>query len=68
MRQFGWYIVSYFFSIYVNIFTNFSVIYGSLATITLILMWLYSIIYLILLGAEINVMIKEHRERFKILY
>ena len=48
------YLISFFFSIYVNIFTNFSIIYGSLATITLIMMWLYTIIYVILLGAEIN--------------
>ncbi len=53
------YLVSLFFSIYVNIFTNFSVIYGSLATITLILMWLYTIIYVIFLGAEINVITEE---------
>ena len=49
-----WYFISYFFSIYVNISTNFSVIYGSLTTITLIMMWLYTIFYVILLGAEIN--------------
>lgn len=55
----GWYIISYFFSIYVDIFTDFSIIYGSLATITLILMWLYAIIYIILLGAEINVVYEK---------
>lgn len=53
------YISSIFFSIYVNIFTNFSVIYGSLATITVIMMWLYTIIYVIFLGAEINVIYQE---------
>ncbi len=55
----GWFIVSYFFSIYIDIFTDFSVIYGSLATIILILMWLYSAIYIILIGAEINELIGE---------
>lgn len=55
----AWYLISFFFSIYVNIFTNFSIIYGSLATITLIMMWLYAIIYIILLGAEINVVTEE---------
>ena len=60
---FGWFVVSYFFSIYVDIFTDFSVIYGSLATITLILMWLYSIIYLILIGAEINVILSSNNKR-----
>ncbi len=51
----SWYLISFFFSIYVNIFTGFSIIYGSLATITLIMMWLYTIIYVIFLGAEFNV-------------
>ncbi len=50
----AWYAISYFFSIYVNIFTSFSVIYGSLATIIIIMMWLYAVIYSIFLGAEIN--------------
>lgn len=51
----SWYAISFFFSIYVDIFTNFSVIYGSLATLIIILMWLYAIIYAIFLGAEINI-------------
>lgn len=68
LQLFGWFLVSYFFSIYVDIFTSFSVIYGSLATITLIMMWLYAIIYIILLGAEINVIldikrVKRRRKR-----
>lgn len=55
----AWYLISFFFSIYVDIFTNFSIIYGSLATIILIMMWVYTIIYAILLGAEINVIMQE---------
>lgn len=59
----GWFAVSYFFSIYVDVFTDFSVIYGSLATITLILMWLYSVIYIILIGAEINVLFTKKNDK-----
>ena len=55
----SWIIVSYFFSIYIDIYSNFSVIYGSLTAIVLILIWVYTIIYIILLGAEINIMIDE---------
>lgn len=58
----AWYAISFFFSIYVNIFTNFSIIYGSLATITLIMMWLYAIIYVIFIGAEINNIIIERKK------
>lgn len=60
----AWYAISFFFSIYVDIFTNFSVIYGSLATIIIILMWLYAIIYAIFLGAEINLVTSGWLNRF----
>ena len=59
----GWFVLSYFFSIYIDIFTNFSVIYGSLTTIILIMMWLYAIIYMILIGAEINVMVAKRKTK-----
>lgn len=50
----GCYLISFFFSIYLQIFTGFSVIYGSLTTIVLAMMWVYFCMYLILLGAEVN--------------
>ena len=59
----GWFVLSYFFSIYIDIFTNFSVIYGSLTTIILIMMWLYAIIYMILIGAEINVIVAKRKTK-----
>lgn len=63
----SWYLISFFFSIYVDIFTSFSIIYGSLATITLMMMWLYAIIYVIFLGAELNV-ITEDKINIKYLF
>ena len=50
----GWMIVSWIFSVYLNIFKGFSSMYGSLTTIVLIMLWLYFCMYIILLGAEIN--------------
>ena len=47
-------IVSIFYSIYVDVFTGFSVMYGSLTTVVLAMMWIYACIYIILLGATIN--------------
>lgn len=47
-------VISIFYSIYVNVFTGFSVMYGSLTTIILALMWLYACMYSILIGAVIN--------------
>lgn len=51
----GWMVVSWVFSVYVDIFQGFSSMYGSLTTIMLIMMWMYFCMYSILLGGEINV-------------
>lgn len=45
--------LSYALSIYVNNFNGFSM-YGSLASVVLIMMWLYLTMYIILLGAAFN--------------
>lgn len=58
-----WYIISYIFSVYVNVFTGFSVIYGSLTAIILTMMWIYSCMYIILLGAEINVVLYNYSKK-----
>lgn len=51
---FGWLVISLFFSIYLDTFKGFSIMYGSLTTIVLAMMWVYFCMYSILLGAEIN--------------
>ena len=50
----GWYVISLFFSIYLDTFKGFSIMYGSLTTIVLAMMWVYFSMYIILLGAEVN--------------
>ena len=57
----SWYIISWIFSVYVDIFRGFSNTYGSLTTIILIMMWLYFCMYFILIGAEINDLIQEYK-------
>lgn len=47
-------IISLIFSEYLNIFKGFSIIYGSLTTLVLIMMWIYSCYFAIFLGAEMN--------------
>lgn len=56
-------VISIFFSIYVNIFTGFSLMYGSLTTIILAMIWVYWSMYSILLGATINKIIAENVEK-----
>lgn len=48
-----WYFASWIFSIYVNHFFSYSV-YGSLATVTIIMLWLYICFYIVLAGALLN--------------
>lgn len=47
-------VISFMFSIYLDIFKGFSITYGSLTTLMLIMMWTYSCFYTVFLGAEIN--------------
>lgn len=47
-------IISFIFSRYLDIFRGFSITYGSLTTLMLIMMWTYACFYIILLGAELN--------------
>ena len=50
----GWLGFSFAFSIYFNHFSNFSVMYGSLTAIVLVMLWLYFCICILFLGAELN--------------
>lgn len=50
----GWLGFSYFFSLYVMHFSRYSFIYGSLAAIVLLMLWMYFCVYMLLIGAEIN--------------
>lgn len=47
-------IISFMFSIYLDIFKGFSITYGSLTTLILIMIWTYTCFYTVFLGAELN--------------
>lgn len=47
-------IISFIFSRYLTIFKGFSITYGSLTTLMLVMMWTYSCFYIVFLGAELN--------------
>jgi len=47
-------IISFIFSIYLDVFKGFSITYGSLTTLILVMMWTYACFYTIFLGAELN--------------
>ena len=54
----SWYVFSFALSIYVEYFNGFST-YGRLATIVLVMLWLYFCMYLLLLCAETNVVFSD---------
>ena len=47
-------VISFIFSRYLTIFKGFSITYGSLTTLMLVMMWTYSCFYTVFLGAELN--------------
>ncbi len=61
----GWLLFSYLFSLYVFYFPNFSYIYGSIAAIVFLMLWLYFCMMILLLGAEMNKFIHIIRKRRK---
>jgi len=51
---FGWIAVSLVFAVYINHFSSFTSIYGSLGAVIILLIWLYISSVVLLLGGEIN--------------
>ena len=61
----SWIIFSYAFSIYIEKFSDFSYTYGSLATIILLMLWVYTCMYLLFIGAELNIEVQLLAEVIK---
>lgn len=55
----SWIIVSFVFSIYVNHYSNYSRIYGSLTGIAIAMVWVYMMMNLVLWGGALNSYIME---------
>lgn len=50
----GWVSFSILFSFYVDNFSNYANVYGSLTAIIVLMLWLYTCMYIMFIGAEIN--------------
>lgn len=59
----GWILFSYFYSLYIRFFPRSSYVYGGLGAVVLLMLWLYFCIFIILLGAEVNVFVHLYRKR-----
>ncbi|MEG0019288.1 MAG: YhjD/YihY/BrkB family envelope integrity protein, partial [Oscillospiraceae bacterium] len=50
----GWLIFSFGYSIYINYFSSYASLYGSLGALMLFMLWLYMCMNILLVGALIN--------------
>ncbi|MFR6485397.1 MAG: YihY/virulence factor BrkB family protein, partial [Intestinibacter bartlettii] len=67
LSTFLWIIVTYGYSFYVNNFSNYDVIYGSLGGVIVLITWLYLSSWTILAGSELNArLLYKKRNRTKI--
>ena len=55
----GWMGFSYAFSYYIDHSTNYASMYGSLTTIVLFMLWMYFCMYILFIGAEINLLFQD---------
>lgn len=58
----GWVAVSWGFSFYVSNFGQYTVIYGQIGGVIVLLIWLYLAAFIIIIGGEINAYFKEQKK------
>lgn len=61
----AWLVISICFSFYVEHFASYSVIYGTLGAVIVLLMWLYITAFILILGAELNAALLDVRTQAK---
>ncbi len=61
----GWVAFSILFSFYIDNFSNYSNIYGSLTIIIVLLLWLYGCMYIMFIGAEVNFILSSKLREIK---
>ena len=59
----GWLVFSRLFSFYIENFSNYASLYGSLTAVVLLMLWLYVCMYILFLGGEVNVWLKQKYSR-----
>lgn len=58
----AWTLFSVAFSYYVEHFGNYSILYGSIATIVVVLLWLFMTSIVLILGAELSAILTQRRQ------
>lgn len=57
----GWYVFSLIFGIYIDNYSKYNQLYGSIGSVFVLLIWLYGSCMLLLVGAELNALYRELR-------
>ena len=60
-----WIVFSSVFSYYVNNFSSYDIIYGSIAGIVVLFTWIFVTAYIILIGGEVNSFLAGHFSKRK---
>lgn len=50
----GWILITAVYSYYINTYANYSVFYGSLANIVMLMLWVYLLSYILVIGMAMN--------------
>lgn len=61
----SWLVISIGFSVHVENFGKYSIIYGALGTVIVLLIWLYMTSFLLILGAEFNAALAQAGESMR---
>ncbi len=56
----GWMGFSFLYSYYIDHFSNYIAIYGTMTTIALLMVWLYACMYILFLGGMLNFFLSEY--------
>lgn len=59
----GWLGFSFLFSFYIDHMKGFSYTYGSLTTLAVCMLWLYFCMYILFIGAEVNMLLTTGRDK-----
>lgn len=55
----GWSVYSSVFSLYIRYYSDYSILYGSIGVILVLMLWVYNCIMILFFGAELNVYLKK---------
>ncbi len=58
----GWLGCSFLFSIYIDAMDGYSYTYGSLTTLAICMLWLYFCMYILFIGAEVNMLLSTYKD------